>query len=115
MVRKVAGAIIWYVTMFGCAVLFCGIAAYAKRLEKPMWFWSGTEVDAATITDVKSYNRENSRMWLWYSAWYWISGFAWIWNPTLAIIALMMGCTVGIVILVRTYLRIEKKYKKTGL
>ena len=107
-----AADIIWYITMFGCAALIFGIGVYANKLEKPMWFWSGSEVDAATITDVKAYNRENSRMWLWYSVWYWIAGFAWIWSAALAMIALTMGCTVGIVILVRTYLRIEKIYKK---
>ena len=112
---KMAADIIWYITMFGCAALIFGIGVYANKLEKPMWFWSGSEVDAATITDVKAYNRENSRMWLWYSVWYWIAGFAWIWSAALAMIALTMGCTVGIVILVRTYLRIEKIYKKTGL
>lgn len=110
-----AGAIIWYVTMFGCALLFCGIGIYADKLEKPMWFWSGIEVDPTTITDVKAYNRANSRMWLWYSVWYWIAGFAWIWSETAAIVALMLGCSVGIVLLVRAYLKTEKKYKKTGL
>ena len=32
-----------------------------------------------------------------------------------ALIVLVAGCSVGIVILVRTYLKIEKKYKKTGI
>ena len=109
------GAIIWYVTMFGCAALFFGIGLYADRLEKPMWFWSGSTVDAATLTDVKAYNRENAIMWKWYSAWYWVAGLAWIWSTTVALVAFFAGCSVGIVFLVRTYLKIEKKYKRTGL
>ena len=109
-----AGDIIWYITMFGCAALFVGIGIYAKKLEKPMWFWSGSTVDPATITDVKAYNLENSRMWMWYSVWYWIAGFAWIWSGAAALTVLMLGCSVGIVLLVRRYLKIEKKYKKTG-
>lgn len=109
------GDIIWYVTIFACALLFCGIGAYAKRIEKPMWFWSGSEVDPATIRDVKAYNLENARMWSMYSLWYWVAGFAWIWSKGVALAALFLGCSVGIVILVRTYLKIEKKYKKTGL
>ena len=111
----VAGTIIWCVTVLGCALLFYGIGIYANRIEKPMWFWSGTEVDPASITDVKAYNKENAKMWKWYSVWYWASGFVWIWNHTLALIVLMLGCSAGIAILVRTFLKIEKKYKRSGL
>ena len=109
-----AADIIWYIIMFACAVLFVGIGIYAGKRKKPMWFWAGSEVDAATITDVSAYNRENARMWQWYSLWYWAAGFAWIWSHTLALIVLMLGCSAGIAILVRTFLKIEKKYKKTG-
>ena len=28
-----AGDIIWYITIFGCALLFVGIGAYAQKLE----------------------------------------------------------------------------------
>ena len=87
----------------------------AGRMEKPMWFWSGTKVDAATITDVTAYNRENASMWKWYSVWYWVAGFTWIWSEAVALVALFAGCSVGIVVLVRTYQKIEKKYKKTCL
>ena len=108
-----AGDIIWYITVFGCALLFVAIGAYAKKLAKPMWFWSGSGVDPAAVTDVKAYNGENARMWWRYSGWYWISGIAWIWSKTVALIALVLGCTVGIGLLVHTYLKIEKKYKET--
>ncbi len=110
-----AADIIWYVTAFGCAAVFVGIGAYATKLQKPMWFWAGTEVDAATITDVKQYNAENAKMWVMYSLWYWAAGLAWIWSRPVALIALVLGCTVGIAILIATFMKIEKKYKKTGL
>lgn len=108
-----AGDIIWYVTMFGCAVLFVGIGVYARRIAKPMWFWAGSTVDPSTIADVKAYNRENAKMWFIYSLWYWVAGIAWIWSFAAAMIALVLGCSVGIVNLVRTYQKIEKKYKKS--
>ena len=73
------GAIIWYVTMFATAILFYGIGEYARKREKSMWFWAGSKVDAAKITDVKAYIRENSRMWKLYSGWFWVAGFAWLW------------------------------------
>ena len=110
-----AADIIWYVTLFLCAGLFTGIGVYAKKLETPMWFWSGSEVDPASITDIKGYNAANSRMWLMYSLWFWAAGFAWIWSSIVAVSLLVLGCSLGIVLLVGTYHKIEKKYKKTGL
>ena len=110
-----AGDIIWYVTILGCAALFCGIGLYAINTEKAMWFWAGSTVDPSKITDVKAYNRENAQMWFLYSLWYWIAGIAWIWSAIAALVTLALGCTVGIAILVGTYQKIEKKYKKTGL
>ena len=68
-----AANIIWYITVLGCALLFVGIGIYAQKLEKPMWFWSGSYVDPATISDVKAYNLENARMWYAYSLWFWVS------------------------------------------
>ena len=109
------GDVIWYITMFACASLIFGIGAYAKKLEKPMWFWSGSAVEPASIADVKAYNLENSRMWKWYSVWYWIAGIAWYWSEMIALITLVLGSTVGIALLIGSYLKIEKKYKKTGL
>ena len=110
-----AGAIIWYVTMFGCALLFYFIGVYANKIEKPMWFWAGSEVDPAVITDVKAYNAENAKIWKWYSVWYWIAGIAWFWSAALAVAVLILGCSVGVAILISTFGKIEKKYKKTGL
>ena len=110
-----AGNIIWFVTVFGCAALFLGIGVYAKHLQKPMWFWAGSEVDPAAITDVKGYNAENARMWVLYSLWYWGAGLAWIWSEVVALVLLMLGCSLGIGLLVAAYQKIEKKYKKTGL
>lgn len=106
-----AGDIIWYVTVFGCALLFVGLGTYANKLETPMWFWSGSTVEPASITDIKAFNRENARMWYLYSLWYWVSGLSWAWSKIIAIATMFLGCSVGIGILIGTYLRIEKKYK----
>ena len=106
-----AADIIWYITMFGCAALFVGIGVYARRLDKPMWFWSGSQVDPNSITDVVEYNAENASMWIVYSLWFWVSGIAWIWSHGIALAILILGSTVGIGLLIWTYLRIERKYK----
>lgn len=105
-----AGKIIMCIVCFGCAILFFAIGIYARKLKKPMWFWSGTEVDPTKITDVKEYNRENGVMWQLYSLWYLAAGSAEFWNAVLAVVILVLGCSVGIVLLVSTYLKIHKKY-----
>ena len=106
-----AGLIIWCIVIFGCAFLFFGIGIYSEKREKPMHFWSGTSVDPSKISDVKAYNKENAKMWKLYSLWYFASGIIYFWNEGMAIAILVASCTVGMVILVATYNKIEKKYK----
>ena len=106
-----AGKIIWYITTLGCGILFFSIGIYARKLEKPMWFWSGVEVKDSEITDVEHYNKANGRMWKLYSLWYVASGAAEIWNSILALAFLLLGCSVGIALLVWSYQKIYNKYK----
>ena len=98
------------VVYFGCAVLFLSIGMYAKKLKKPMHFWSGVEVDASKISDIVQYNRENAAMWQLYSLWYFAAGIAEIFNSILAPVFLILGCSAGSAILVCSYNRILKKY-----
>ena len=105
------GKIIWWVTSFGCAALFYGIGIYAGRRKKPMWFWSGSQVEEGEITDIPAYNCANSRMWKSYSLWYVAAGVAEIWSSILALIFLCLGCTLGIGILVGSYGKIYQQYK----
>ena len=107
-----AGMIIWCITIFGCAILFYGMGVYAQKREKPMHFWSGTTVDASKITDVKAYNKENARMWKLYSLWYFASGAIYFWNKWIAVVLLVLSCTLGFGFLIGTYNKIERKYKK---
>lgn len=106
-----AGKIIWWIVTFGCAILFYSIGAYARKLEKPMWFWSGSEVNASQIADVKQYNRENSVMWKLYSLWFAAAGLAEIWNTIVALIILVLSCTVGIALLICSYKKIYEKFR----
>lgn len=105
-----AGRIIMLAVTFGCAILFLAIGSYAKRLSKPMWFWSGVEVNASRLTDVRAYNRENGRMWQLYSLWYFAAGLAAIGNTVASVVFLVLGCSVGIALLVGSYNRIYRKY-----
>lgn len=105
-----AGKIIMWTVSFGCAILFFAIGVYAKKLKKPMWFWSGSEVDPSQIIDVKQYNKENGIMWQLYSLWYFAAGLAEIWNTIIALVLLVLSCTAGIAILIGSYNKIYKKY-----
>jgi hypothetical protein len=105
-----AGKIIMWCVTFLCALLFFLIGVYSRRRKTPMWFYSGTEVDASKITDVKKYNSENGAMWQLYSLWYLAAGIAEIWSTIIATVILVLGGTVGIAILVTSYERIYKKY-----
>ena len=106
-----AGKIIMWTVTFGCAILFFAIGVYAQKLKKPMWFWSGSEVDVSQITDVKQYNKENGVMWQLYSLWYFAAGLAGFWNPIVSLIFLVLSCTVGIALLIGSYDKIYKKYR----
>ena len=106
-----AGKIICFVTSLGCAALFYFIGVHAQKREKPMAFWSGSEVPESDITDTKQYNKENAIMWKLYSLWYVLAGVAVIWSEIAFGTLLMLACTVGFVQLILTYRHIYKKYK----
>ena len=104
------GKIIMWIVCFGCAILFFGIGVYANQLKKPMWFYSGVEVDASQITNIRAYNRENGVMWQLYSLWYFAAGLAEIFSSLLALALMLLGCSIGIILLILRYQRIIKKF-----
>ena len=106
-----ADKIIMCVISLICAVIFFGIGVYAKKASKPMGFWSGgPQIDASKVTDVKKYNNANAIMWQVYSSFYFASALLAIFYPIVSAILLMVGCTLGLVLLVVAYNKICKKY-----
>ena len=103
--------IIWCAVNLGCAVLFYSIGVYAKRLQKPMWFWSGTEMDPSEIKDVRAYNRANALMWKCYGALFFLAALLRFWGFWAAMIAFILAFAVGTPLLVVAYSKIYKKYK----
>lgn len=106
------GNIIWLIIMIPCSLLFTGIAVYAFRTKKPMWFWSGTAVRAEELRDVKAYNRANGFMWLGYSLIYWACTVLGFWNMPAAGIVLTLGCVLATPLLAAVYHGIYQKYKR---
>ena len=107
-----SNTVIWCTIAFSMGTLFLGIGIYAKRCKKPMWFWAGTEVSPDAVSDMVQYNNANARMWWQYSLWFWASGIAKFLHSGLAVALLILGCTLGIVLLVCRFLAIEKKYTR---
>ena len=70
------------------------------------------EVKASEITDIKQYNKENSIMWKVYALWYYLAAFMGFYYPIFAFILMIFSCTLGLVLLIMNYKRIEKKYKR---
>ena len=102
--------IIWFLCVWGCAALFVGIGFYAEHREKPMWFWVGTDDKEIDVTDVKAHNKAHGVMWKKYSIWFWIAGIVYLVNEKIALILIILACTVGIIHLYKTYKKIEKMY-----
>lgn len=103
--------LIWYIIMIPCSALLTGIGIYAWNRKKPMWFWSGKTVKETEISDITAYNHANGIMWIVYSIIYWMATFAGIWNSIAALDLIIVGCVIGIPVLVVVYNRIYARYK----
>ena len=103
--------VIWLVVMILSSMLFTGIGIYAWKRKKPMWFWSGSTVDEAEISDVPAYNRANGIMWICYSAVFWFSTVLGFFRIDTAGLILLVGCLAGIPFLIIAYGRIYRKYR----
>ena len=103
--------LIWLIIMIPCSAILTGIGIYAWHREKPMWFWTGSEVKASEIADIPAYNRANGRMWIVYSLIFWAAAFAGLWSGTLAVVLIVVGCALGLPAMLGRYKRIYKKYK----
>ena len=103
---------IWLCVMIPLAALFTGLGIFAWRRKKPMWFWSGSEVDERELTDVPAYNRANGIMWLAFSGVFWLCAILGFFNVSAAGAAVAVGTIGGIPVLVLVYRHIYNKYKR---
>lgn len=95
-----------------CAATFTILGIAAWRKKTPVHFWTGTNVTADEVTDVRAYNRANAKMWFAYSFPYWLAAAISFQNALLAGVILGVSATFGTLGIVVWYmLRIEKRYK----
>lgn len=94
-----------------CGASFLAYGLFARRYKKPIWFWSGSTVDPASIADIPAYNRANSRMWIVFSVPFWVSGLLSFWWMMPAAVVLTVSAVGGVPVLIVVYSKILKKYK----
>ena len=109
-----AHAWIFMLIMIPCAALMTGIGVYAWRREKPMWFWSGTEVKPEEITDVRAYNRANGIMWICYSLFFWAAALISNWSGMAAGVVVLVGGVFGSLGMMVAFQRIYQRYSADG-
>ncbi len=103
--------IVFILICFLCATLFLLLGIYALKKKTPINFWSGKTVRSEEVTNIIEYNKENSIMWIAYSAFYWAAGLTGFFSrPYLDIVILLLSVFPGFLLLVLNYKRIEKKY-----
>ena len=109
-----AHAWIFMLIMIPCAALMTGIGVYAWRREKPMWFWSGTEVKPEEITDIRAYNRANGIMWICYSLFFWAAALISNWSGMAAGVVVLVGGVFGSLGMIVAFQRIYHRYSVDG-
>ncbi len=114
--ENIAGAIIMALCCGLCALTFLAIGMFAERAQKPVSFWSGTNVPPEKVRDVPGYNHANAVMWKLYSVPYWAAGILGIlglWGQGFVIasaVVLSLACVPGLFFLIGRYRAIEKRY-----
>lgn len=105
------GIAVMVVSCWICGAGFLAFGLFARHYKKPVWFWSGSIVDPASIADIPAYNRANSRMWIVFSLPFWVCGLLSFWLPTVAGLILAAACLGGLPAIIVVYSKILKKYK----
>jgi len=95
------------------ALPLIGVAVWAFNRRSPMPFFAGGVADnpkPEDITDVKAYNKAIGTLWLCGAIGLVISGVVSFFSMTVGIVALLIVCIPGIIILIVGYNRIQSKY-----
>ncbi len=104
--------IVAFVIWTACSAIFLGIAIYDSKLDTPAGFFANSE--PPQISDVKQFNKEVSRLWLWFAVLMELLGipFLFLRQNSPWFILPILGTVALCILLVIRYLKIESKYKK---
>ena len=104
--------LIWPSLMIPSSLLFTCIGIYAWNRKKPMWFWARDTVHEEEITDVRAYNHANGIIWIVFSIPLWVGTIVGLNDMKTGGNIILFDSTVGLLLLILTYINIHKKYKK---
>ena len=95
-----------------CAVPFFLIGYLNRNSYEPIAFFSGDTTLKNRIADVKAYNRGMAKLYCTYAIIVLITGLISFINPGVAIVMLLIECTLGLLFLYFKYKNLLEKYRK---
>lgn len=95
-----------------CAVPFFLIGFLNRNSDEPITFFSGDTTLKNRIADVKAYNRGMSKLYCTYALTVFVTGLISFVNAGVAIVLLLMVCTVGLIFIYFQYKVLLDKYRK---
>ena len=107
-----AGKIILIFCCFLCAVPFICLGIFGRKSKDPLSFWSGDNSLKSKVADVSNYNNEMGRMYLVYGCLWLFAALVGIFNEIIAVLIIIIGCTLGIWLMYKKYKQILGKYGK---
>lgn len=103
--------VIWLVASLALPLILLGIAVFAWFRKTPMWFFAG--IPTPEVSDVRAFNRANAVIWALFSLPFFAAAGVGVVHRLAAAGIILAGCLLGIPLLVFSYHKICKKYKKT--
>ena len=108
--EEILGQIIYCFCCLACALAFILIPYLNKETNEPIGFWSGDTSLKDKVNDVKEYNKEMSKLYMYYGLCYVVISLLVFISFTVSVILLIFGMTIGIFIVYKIYKRILNKY-----
>ena len=104
--------IIYILSFLLSGLVFIGFGVFALKKQTPIHFWSGTQVKAEEISDIKAYNRANGIMWITYGILIILSSIPTIFieSDIWAVISIVI-LFLGLILMMIIYKKIYNKYK----
>ena len=94
------------------ALTYVAMAIWIAMWKKPVHFFTGGEVKAEEITDVRAYNQRNAGMWAIYAIINFIAGLIALLNSMIGYISFAILTFPGLFLLFIFHKRIYKSFKK---
>ena len=107
------GRIISLVLFWGIATAFILNIRYFSKRNKPIPFWNGTTIDMKSISDISTFNKAVSKVYVIYALFFFFSGILIFFLSAVFFITIIVS-TIGIIALSIIYNRMVDTYKEVG-